>query len=484
MKINKRHRQSERGIALMIAIMAVLLITAVGVGMIFMSNLETNISANFRDEQVAFFASRAGIEEVRDRLRTSATNSLNSSLPSALPGSTNGVLYVLNPTGAETVAPWTATNAYADTEICSEVACTSGAPAGTPWYTSTSSSTSYAATPVLTWKWARVTVKTNSTASGTARVDGSTSATNANYRICWNGTNEVTTTLANCGGNADVYSVTALAVTASGTRRMVQYEVTKNMSVPVVAALYTQLSTDTGQALNVTGNTDPVCSSPSTYGAASGTSTVTTPGGGNVTGAPSGTVNNYGWPFGNMSGLTGPLQAQSTSITTVPGITGGSGNPPNYTLSTGLLGVPPVVTYNGGGAISSITTPGTPTVYATPSLTGTGGSPPPVGTLTLGGVGTGVSGQGVLIVNGNLTLDVSHGFNYYGLILVTGNMTMIAPSGNVNPHIHGAIIVGGTFTAPISNFGGSISIHQNSCFVQNSLGPQFYKTLAVREKTN
>ena len=221
MKANKKYRQSERGIALMIAIMAVLLVTAVGVGMIFMSNLETNISANFRDEQVAFFASRAGIEEVRDRLRASAINSLSANLPSALPGTTNGVLYVLNPTGSETVAPWTATNAYADTEICSEVTCVSGVPAGTPWYTSTTASSSYAATPTLTWKWARITVKTNKTSAGRS-VDGTATAN----RVCWASTSEVVTALANCGSNVPVYVVTTLAVTPSGTRRMVQAELT------------------------------------------------------------------------------------------------------------------------------------------------------------------------------------------------------------------------------------------------------------------
>ena len=221
MKINTKHRKSERGVALMIAIMAIMLITAVGVGMMFMSNLETNISANFRDEQVAFFASRAGIEEVRDRLRASAINSLSASLPIALPGTTSGVLYVVNPTGSETVAPWTATNAYADTEICSEVTCVSGVPAGTPWYTSTTASSSYAATPTLAWKWARITVKTNKTSAGMP-VDGTATAN----RVCWASTSEVVTALANCGSNVPVYVVTTLAVTPSGTRRMVQAELT------------------------------------------------------------------------------------------------------------------------------------------------------------------------------------------------------------------------------------------------------------------
>ncbi|HEY1937332.1 MAG TPA: PilX N-terminal domain-containing pilus assembly protein [Candidatus Angelobacter sp.] len=229
--MNTRHRKSERGIALVVAMMAIMLITAVGVGMMFMSNLESNISANFRDEQVAFFASRAAIEEVRDRLRPSATNSLSASLPSALPGSSNGILYVLNPSGTETVAPWTSTNAYADTEICSEVTCTNGAPTGSPWYTSVSASTSYAASPTLTWKWVRIAVKTNKTSPGRT-VDG----TATSNRVCWNSTSEVVTALANCGSNTPVYVATALAITPSGTRRMVQAEVTPTSPMPAMPA--------------------------------------------------------------------------------------------------------------------------------------------------------------------------------------------------------------------------------------------------------
>jgi len=51
-------------------------------GMILMSNTETNVSANFRDEQTAYFAAKAGIEEIRDRLRAGANGQL--ALPTTL----------------------------------------------------------------------------------------------------------------------------------------------------------------------------------------------------------------------------------------------------------------------------------------------------------------------------------------------------------------------------------------------------------------
>src|ERR1700692_4810245 len=98
--------KSENGIALLIAIFVLLLITAIGAGMIMLTNTEINTSANFRDEQTAWFASKAGIEEVRDRLRTAATNSLSGSLPTVLLGQNNGALYILNPSNLETDKPW------------------------------------------------------------------------------------------------------------------------------------------------------------------------------------------------------------------------------------------------------------------------------------------------------------------------------------------------------------------------------------------
>lgn len=74
--LRSRAQSSEKGVSLLLALLVLLLVTAVAFGVITLSNTETSISANFRDEQVAFFAARAGLEEARDRLRSSATNSL------------------------------------------------------------------------------------------------------------------------------------------------------------------------------------------------------------------------------------------------------------------------------------------------------------------------------------------------------------------------------------------------------------------------
>ncbi len=46
---NRNLRNKERGIALLIVLMALFLISAVGMGMIFMSNTETSINQNYKD---------------------------------------------------------------------------------------------------------------------------------------------------------------------------------------------------------------------------------------------------------------------------------------------------------------------------------------------------------------------------------------------------------------------------------------------------
>ncbi len=238
---NRKSKSSERGVALVIALLTLLLISAILMGMIVASNSETNISTNFRDEQTAFFAARAGIEEVRDRLRPSAAPTLATTAyftasPTPLAGAPSGVLYITNPTGGETVTPWltTGTN-YPDDEICKELTCVGGIPTGAWALPAQSAGASYAAAPILPWKWVRIMIKPNKSDTGLTRVTSVDGLTNAN-RVCFNGTHEYTTAAVTCP-DKPVYELTALAVTKSGSRRMVQYEVSQGTFPPIPGAI-------------------------------------------------------------------------------------------------------------------------------------------------------------------------------------------------------------------------------------------------------
>jgi hypothetical protein len=54
----------EQGTALVIALMAVLLLTALGAAVVMVTNTETNISANYKNSQEALYAADAAVERV------------------------------------------------------------------------------------------------------------------------------------------------------------------------------------------------------------------------------------------------------------------------------------------------------------------------------------------------------------------------------------------------------------------------------------
>src|SRR5262249_22946525 len=82
-------------------------------------------------------------------------------------------------------------------------------------------SSTYAASPTFVWKWVRVTLKQNNSFTSQPTTGSTASAS----QVCWNGVNETT----NCTSpNLPVYILTALAVTPSGSRRMIQAEIAED----------------------------------------------------------------------------------------------------------------------------------------------------------------------------------------------------------------------------------------------------------------
>ena len=164
----------ERGVALFVALFALLIVTAVAMGMMFLADTETTINANYRDDQASFYAAKAGLEEARDRMRANAGIGITvaGSLPTALPGTAGGVLYVINPANGETVAPWATSSKYFDDEICKQLSCSGQAPSVTGWYVNPAlnASSTYAASPTLPYKWIRISLKVNRSAYGSANV--------------------------------------------------------------------------------------------------------------------------------------------------------------------------------------------------------------------------------------------------------------------------------------------------------------------------
>src|SRR5690349_5163010 len=105
----------ERGVALLVAMFALLLLSAIGMGMMFSANTESNINSNYREKQLATYAAIGGAMEAKDRLTTGGDITVPADVPSTTAAN---IFYIINPKAGETIAPWNPANKYYDTELC------------------------------------------------------------------------------------------------------------------------------------------------------------------------------------------------------------------------------------------------------------------------------------------------------------------------------------------------------------------------------
>jgi hypothetical protein len=511
-------RNPERGMALILALLALLLISAVGLGMIYMSSTESSINTNYKDTQLAFFAMRGGLEEMRDRMRSNSVTPI--ALPAAMPGAANSILYITNPAGAaDVVDPITFGNTYFDDEFCHESFVGStvayvapGTPcpaAGAPpagsvaaYVASASPFTNTASS--LKYKWTRITLKQNGTFPN-ALVD---STQPASSQVCWNSATaqEVVSSAlgyANCGAAqtaglmvAPLYLVTALAITPQGSRRVGQYESAALNITPPPGALALD-----GPAAQF----NPAPNSNNYF--ASGNNAVSP---------------------GNTSAYNGPGTCTATTPATVPAIS--TGDAAGQATVTGDIPSNRTGNYTG--------TPGTPNptpsvvnqgATGTNALSGTWASPSALNNLAASigdgadvtytcGIGTPCSGSGpygtdaapqVTYVNGDFnfgsnsgagvlvvtgTLNITGNSSFDGLILVIGQ-GVISESGGGNGQFNGSIFLAktnssvapysqlATLAAPLIswNGGGTNGIQYNSCWA-NIGNTMHYMVVASREE--
>lgn len=520
-------RSGQRGMALLLALLALLIASAIGLGLMYMSSTESLISSNYKDSQLAFFAMRAGLEEGRDRIRSNAGNPLTVAgvaVPSAWPGSPNSIVYITNPSSAgDPVVPTAPGNAYFDDEFCHErfstlvygtvpalnVPCSGAAQAapGASAVTFTSIDPNTGTAAALKYKWVRMTLKQNGTIPN-ATVDNTQPGSS---QVCWDsmGTQEVAisrfgyascTAAQNAGLNVTpVYVITSMAITPSGSRRIGQYEVGMFNMVPPPAALAldgpgarfnpapssnnyfsngTDATTQPGYHWNGAGSCTPT-----------GASIVPSVATGDATGQSSVTTDIPNNRYGNYTGtnVINPTTGTNTPNVVNAGAGGtnalsGSWSSP-YDLNQLVKSLAAVadVTYSCGiGAPCNGSAPyGTD---ANPQITYVNGD------FNFGSN----SGAGVLIVTG--TLNITGQSSFDGLILVIGQ-GKIVENGGGNGQFNGSIFLANTnaTTSPYGqlatlgspliawNGGGTNGIQYNSCWanIGNTMG---YSVIASREE--
>ena len=269
-------KSEERGVALLFCMFALLILTAITTSLILLSGTETNVNANYRSEEVAFFAAKAGIYEALDRMQQSNAASIAAQIPTVTPSATGGVLYIINAGSSLTVKPWDPTNAYFDREFCHEgyaiagmtatspdVPCTT-VPTGTTWYSTVTSNYPWSGTSTaIPYEWVRINWKQNSSESylsgGPSSPTTSTYSVNsggaATTPVCWSGASEIllstpagvspayvrcedyqTCAATSPSPTTPVLLITALAVTSNGSRQMVQTEAALNPPTVTVPA--------------------------------------------------------------------------------------------------------------------------------------------------------------------------------------------------------------------------------------------------------
>src|SRR2546430_295416 len=217
-----RNSKSEEGIALLISIFVLLLISVVAIALIVSSGTESALAGNYRSSTGVYNAAIAGLEEVRARLRPSTPISFKNTDPAFLPSGGASLVpcapvYMINPLGGENVTPWVPGSTYADTEFNQEFAGICGLPNPSPstlsiWNRNPLNGLPF---PGPLYKWVRINgVTEQSLKLDVVTYDGRVDDA---VPIYYDGT------FNNNGSGSEVLELTALAVLPNGSQKLVQY---------------------------------------------------------------------------------------------------------------------------------------------------------------------------------------------------------------------------------------------------------------------
>jgi hypothetical protein len=480
----KRRPEAERGAALVIAIFSLMLISVVATAMVLTAGTQSAIRSNYKSAMQAFYDAKAGLEEARGRLWTSNPDTAAVSTcafpnPGGMP--LGQVCYIVNASGNEVVNPLdlSAGNPYADFEYKDEWGSAVTSATGVqPFINSTSTAASGGIAGPL-YKWVRITPRTE--ASGGLAISGGTQR--ASNLLYFDGAHQ--TSVGGPGtGAAQVLTITSLAVTPYGSRRMLQYTV-------AAPALSSALPTFPA-AVTLDGNG---FTSPSGNGTIGGSSNVQL--NGNDGSAPSGT------PSGVPAiGYTNSNDASAVTKAASPATNYSS---PDNTPAVGVVSLPPLLQTPGGldSLVQSITrgadlvlNPPSGTQADQNSLTLMSAANPMVVVvngdfhLTHSSGKGAFTGYGLLLVTGTLYYDPDDSWN--GIILVVGRGVFDGSQHGSNGQINGTVLVANTrdssgnlltsLGAPSFNLaGGGQGIHYNSQLVTNAEASMTYQVLSFRE---
>ncbi len=496
----QRKCRREAGVALLISIFILLIISGIALGMIMSTGTESALAGNYRSSTSAYYAGYAGLEEARGRLVPTNPNYFDTTvanfIPTTGPLALNQVRYILNPLPGETVSPTSPGTTYADTEYGTEfgipVTATTVQTINSVWQGG------IAGLQGPLYKWVRINAATEASLKIDVNQDGFLDATTPLYydpdhlNATGNLQPSLIVTPVPPSTASQVFEVTSLAVLPNGSQKIMQYIVapqTYGLSFPSPFTL-------PGSNVAFTGASSSQYAVNGTDGAGNG--------------------NNSSWAA--VPGCTPNALNTNPAIgvTDVPGS--------NVNINAVDSGIPNnrTANYTGGGmptpSVSNVTL--SPTLSSPSSLNqivqtisqnadtvingnATQANLPPMSatnpqTVVVNGdfsmTGNYV-GYGLLVVTGNFSYSGTTGWD--GIILVIGEgTTTFIGSGGGNAGFNGALFVAttkdssgntlsslGTVNVDINGGGGS-GIYYDSCWINRAQSPPTFRVLSFRELPN
>ena len=484
--INRR-KQPESGVALLIAIFVLMLVSVVAISLIVASGGESALAGNYRSSTSAYLAGAAGLEEARGRMLSSNSDYFNNTvanfIPAAGPLLLGQVRYILNPAPGESLATLLAT--YPDTQYATEFGA---APIAANVQTIASVSTVVSGGTTYygpLFKWVRINAVTEKSIG--TDVNNDTALDTALPLYYDSGHLPLPSLVVSAvppATSKQAYEITALAVLPNGSQKMVQYvaaPVTFNLSFPSALTLSGKNVAFSGANSNVyyANGTDGSGNPPAVAGCTPNPSTslpaigVTEPLGG--TGNQDSVIAGLPRPDHYLgAGLATP--SVSDTITLSPALQTPS------TLNTLVQSI---------SQIATVITPSTGTATSADLPANSASNPTTVvvdGNLNL----SSYVGYGLLVVTGNFSYNGNSGWK--GIVLVVGDgTTTFTGLGGGNEEFDGAIFVAsikdtsGNLLSQLGNVGFNISggggngVYYNSCWINRAQPTLTYTVLSFRE---
>jgi hypothetical protein len=490
-------KRTEEGVALLISIFILLLISVVAIALIVSSGTESALAGNYRSATGVYYAALAGLEEARGRLmRNNPDYVINADAnflpPPGTPLNVGDIRYILNPNPALNENMGNVLTIYLDNDYPSEFPAR---PNSTRVIASVSPNNAQGI-PGPLYKWVRINAVSEQwlrqgLGQDVAPFDGRIDST----PLFYDGTSLTDTP----SSGSQVLEITSLAVLPNGSRKLLQYLIAPGpIALPPFLAALT-LSGSPGNAV--------------TFHAPASNSLYSIKGvdqdcSGNLTGSkyPAiGVLTNGNSDIAHVTnGIPSAYRTNYTGLNPAPDVENLNNTSPSFPAS---LQIPSQL-----DAMAQSIIQNADAVVITPTPSGT---PPYLGTATgaaLTPLGMSSTNPLTVVVNGNL--DISNWSNDgYGLLLVTGTFTydpdtnwngiiLVIGQGIVNgshqqyKEINGAMLVAQTrdlnnqvLTGP--NMGGASvqfddgmqgeGIRYSACWIQKAKPKGKYQILSFHE---